>query len=122
MSVKSETLTTAETPARAPSSARIARIDREQVLKVAKLARLTLREDEVPVVTAQLAKVLEHIAQLSEVDTAGIEPTAQVGVERLPLRPDVPHPPSERLTRDEVLAQAPVTAGGGFVVPSFVEE
>jgi aspartyl-tRNA(Asn)/glutamyl-tRNA(Gln) amidotransferase subunit C len=96
-----------------------AAIDREQVLKVAKLARLTLREDEVPVVTAQLAKVLDHIAQLQEVDTTGIEPTAQVGVERLPLRPDEPH---ACLPRERVLAEAPETAGGGFVVPSFVEE
>ena len=106
----------------AEPTARRPAIDREQVLKVAKLARLTLRDDEVPVVTAQLAKVLEHIAQLSEVDTTGVEPTAQVGVERLPLRPDVPLPPAERLSREEVFAQAPEIAGGGFVVPSFVEE
>jgi aspartyl-tRNA(Asn)/glutamyl-tRNA(Gln) amidotransferase subunit C len=108
-----------ETPVKSESPARGAAIDREQVLKVAKLARLTLRDDEVPVVTAQLSKVLEHIAQLSEVDTTGIEPTAQVGVDRLPLRPDVPHEP---LSREVVFAQAPEIAGGGFVVPSFVEE
>lgn len=108
-----------ETEENSESPARGAAIDREQVLKVAKLARLTLRDDEVPVVTAQLAKVLEHIAQLSEVDTTGIEPTAQVGVDRLPLRPDVPEAP---LSRDVVFAQAPEIAGGGFVVPSFVEE
>lgn len=108
-----------ETQEKPESPARGAAIDREQVLKVAKLARLTLRDDEVPVVTAQLAKVLEHIAQLSEVDTTGIEPTAQVGVDRLPLRPDVPHEP---LSREVVFAQAPEIAGGGFVVPSFVEE
>ncbi len=94
-------------------------IDRERVLKVAKLARLTLRDDEVPVVTEQLARVLAHIAQLSEVNTDGVEPTAQVGVERLPLRPDVPREP---LARELVLAQAPETAAFGFVVPSFVEE
>jgi aspartyl-tRNA(Asn)/glutamyl-tRNA(Gln) amidotransferase subunit C len=94
-------------------------LDREQVLKVAKLARLTLRDDEVPPVTAQLAKVLEHIAQLREVDTTGIEPTAQVGVDRLPLRPDDPRPV---LAHDVVMGEAPETAGDGFVVPSFVEE
>lgn len=102
-----------------PQSTAAPAIDREQVLKVAKLARLTLRDDEVPPVTAQLAKVLEHIAQLREVDTTGVEPTAQVGVDRLPLRPDVPR---ETLPREVVLGQAPETAGDGFVVPSFVEE
>ena len=95
------------------------KIDREQVLHVAKLARLSLREDEIPSVTEQLGKILDHVAQLQEVDTDGIEPTAQVGVDRLPLRPDEPH---ACLPRERVLEQAPDTAGGGFVVPAFVDE
>ena len=94
-------------------------IDRAQVLHVAKLARLTLRDDEVPTVTAQLVKILAHIAQLDEADTDGVEPTAQVGVDRLPLREDRPH---EGVPRDVALAQAPETAGFGFVVPAFVED
>ncbi len=94
-------------------------IDRAQVLHVAKLARLTLREEEVPAVTAQLAKILEAIAQIAEVDTEGVEPTAQVGVERLPLRADEPR---VSLPREAVLAQAPETAEHGFVVPAFVDE
>jgi aspartyl-tRNA(Asn)/glutamyl-tRNA(Gln) amidotransferase subunit C len=97
----------------------MARIDREQVLHVAKLARLTLREEELPTVTAQLEKILGHIAQLGEIDTKDVEPTAQVGVDRLPLRPDVPR---EGVPREAALAAAPETAGGGFVVPSFIED
>jgi aspartyl-tRNA(Asn)/glutamyl-tRNA(Gln) amidotransferase subunit C len=94
-------------------------IDREQVLHVAKLARLTLREEEVPELTEQLVRILGHVAQLGEVNTDGIEPTAQVGVERLPFRPDEVRP---TLPRERVLATAPETAGGGFVVPAFIEE
>ncbi len=95
------------------------RIDHAQVLHVAKLARLTLREEEVPVVTAQLEKILGHIAQLGEVDTTGVEPTAQVGVDRAPLRPDEPR---EGVPHALAIAAAPETAGGGFVVPAFVDD
>lgn len=94
-------------------------IDREQVLHVAKLARLLLREEEVPELTEQLVKILGHVAQLGEVNTDGVEPTAQVGVERMPFRPDEVRP---SLPRERVLATAPETAGGGFVVPAFIEE
>lgn len=94
-------------------------IDREQVKHVARLARLTLRDEEVPELTEHLAKILGHVAQLGEVNTDGVEPTAQVGVDRLPLRPDDVRPP---LPRERVLATAPETASGGFVVPAFIEE
>ena len=58
-------------------------------------------------------------SELAEVNTDGVEPTAQVGVERLPLRPDDARP---SLPRERVLAMAPESAGGGFVVPAFIEE
>lgn len=101
------------------SESRSAPLDRAQVLHVAKLARLTLADDEVPVVTEQLVKILGHIAQLGEIATDDVEPTAQVGVDRLPLRADEPRP---TVPHAEAMAQAPETAGGGFVVPTFVDE
>ena len=94
-------------------------IDRAQVLKIAKLARLTLPEEAIPEITGQLVKVLEHIAQLEEVDTRDVEPTAQLGVERMPLRADEQKP---SLDREVVLSQAPETCAFGFVVPAFVDE
>jgi aspartyl-tRNA(Asn)/glutamyl-tRNA(Gln) amidotransferase subunit C len=94
-------------------------LGKEQVLHVAKLARLTLSDDEVPVVTAQLAKILDHIAQLQELDVTNVAPTTQVGVDRLPLREDAP---IEGVPHDLALSQAPESAGGGFVVPAFVDE
>lgn len=96
-----------------------ASIDRDQVLHIAKLARLTLHAEEVPALTEQLQKILGHVDQLSEVATDGVEPTAQVGVDRLPLREDRVRP---SLPREAALEQAPETAGGGFVVPAFIEE
>lgn len=95
------------------------RITREQVLHVAKLSRLTLHESEVEPLTEQLVKILAHVAQLQDVNTDGIEPTAQVGVDRLPLRDDVVRP---GVPRERALDQAPETAGGGFVVPAFIED
>jgi aspartyl-tRNA(Asn)/glutamyl-tRNA(Gln) amidotransferase subunit C len=94
-------------------------IDKAQVAHVAKLARLTLRESEIPVITEQLVKILGHIEQLREADTEGVEPTTQVGLDRMPLRPDEERP---CLDRQVVMSQAPETAAGGFVVPAFVEE
>ncbi len=95
------------------------KIDRTEVMHVARLARLTLSDDEIPVMTAQLERILAHLAELAEVDTTGVEPTTQVGVERLPLREDVIVP---SLPRAAVLAAAPDTAGSGFVVPAFMED
>ena len=100
-------------------AAMIAPLERVQVLHVAKLARLTLRDDEVPRVTEQLTKILGHLAQLAELDVDGVEPTAQVGVDRLPLRPDVPRP---GVPHDVAMAQAPETIDGGFAVPAFIDE
>ena len=94
-------------------------LDHERILHLAKLARITLRDDEVPKVTEQLRRILEYVSLLQQVDTTGVEPTAQVGVDRLPLRPDEVR---EGVSHELALAGAPVTAGGGFVVPAFVED
>lgn len=53
-------------------------LTREQVLHIAKLARLKLSEDEVEKYASQLTKILEYIAVLNEVDTTNVESTAQV--------------------------------------------
>jgi aspartyl-tRNA(Asn)/glutamyl-tRNA(Gln) amidotransferase subunit C len=88
------------------------------VKKVAALARLTLAEGEAERFRPQLARIVEYIAQLDELDTAGVEPTSHVMQVSTPLRDDEVVPP---LPRDEVLAQAPRAAEGAFVVPKFVE-
>jgi len=90
-------------------------IDREQVLHVARLARLQLSEEEVAKMATELSNILEHIERISELDLAGVPPTTHVVEVANALREDVPTP---SLDREVVLEQAPATQDGGFLVPS----
>ncbi|MBJ7522409.1 MAG: Asp-tRNA(Asn)/Glu-tRNA(Gln) amidotransferase subunit GatC [Solirubrobacteraceae bacterium] len=90
-------------------------IDREQVLHVARLARLELTEDEVEHMTGELSKVLGHIDKIAELDLDGVAPTSHVVTVENALRPDEPE---ASLPRDVALAPAPAVADDGFLVPS----
>ena len=90
-------------------------IDREQVVHVARLARLELSDDEVGTMAAELSSVLGHIEKISELDLDGVAPTSHVVDVANALRPDEPRP---SLPREEALASAPAVAEGGFEVPS----
>jgi aspartyl-tRNA(Asn)/glutamyl-tRNA(Gln) amidotransferase subunit C len=90
-------------------------IDREQVLHVARLARLSLSDDEVQQMAGELSHVLGHIEKIAELDLDGVPPTSHVVEVPNALRPDEPQP---SLPRDVVLAAAPAVADGGFLVPS----
>ena len=90
-------------------------IDREQVLHVARLARLKLSDEEVDRMAGELSGILEHVERISELDLEGVEPTSHVIVLENVLRPDEPRP---SWSRDEVLQSAPDPAGGAFRVPS----
>ena len=90
-------------------------IDREQVLHVARLARLELSEDEVSRMTGELSAILEHIEKISALDLDGVPPTSHVVDVPNALRPDVPRP---CLPREVVLANAPAVDDDGFSVPS----
>jgi aspartyl-tRNA(Asn)/glutamyl-tRNA(Gln) amidotransferase subunit C len=90
-------------------------IDREEVLHVARLARLALSEEEVERMAGELSTVLDHIARITELDLEGVEPTSHVVEVSGRLRPDVPRP---SLPRELALAQAPAVSGDGFLVPS----
>lgn len=90
-------------------------IDREQVLHVARLARLELSDDEVERASAELSKILGHIETIGELDLTGVSATAHVVEVTNALREDVPH---ESLPREVAFAQAPDVADDGFRVPS----
>jgi aspartyl-tRNA(Asn)/glutamyl-tRNA(Gln) amidotransferase subunit C len=90
-------------------------IDREQVLHVARLARLELTDDEVGRMSAELSDVLGHIEKIGELDLDGVQPTSHVVEVSNALRPDVVEP---SLAHERALASAPATADGGFLVPS----
>jgi aspartyl-tRNA(Asn)/glutamyl-tRNA(Gln) amidotransferase subunit C len=90
-------------------------IEKEQVLHVAKLARLKLNDDEVERMASELSGILEHVERISELDLEGVEPTSHVIELQNVLRPDDPR---SSWSRDEVLERAPDPAGGAFRVPS----
>jgi aspartyl-tRNA(Asn)/glutamyl-tRNA(Gln) amidotransferase subunit C len=90
-------------------------IDRDQVLHVARLARLRLADDEIDTMSRELSSVLDHIEKISELDLDGVPPTSHVVEVENVLRPDEPRP---SWPRDRVLAAAPDAAAGGFRVPT----
>jgi aspartyl-tRNA(Asn)/glutamyl-tRNA(Gln) amidotransferase subunit C len=91
-------------------------LSRDQVLHVARLARLELTEEEVERFSGELSKVLDHIEKISELgDLEGVEPTSHVVEVENVLRADEPRP---SWPRDVVLEAAPDAAPGGFRVPS----
>jgi aspartyl-tRNA(Asn)/glutamyl-tRNA(Gln) amidotransferase subunit C len=90
-------------------------IDRDQVLHVAKLARLRLTDDEVDRMAGELSQILGHVETMNELDLDGVEPTSHVVDLTNVLREDVPR---DGLDRDTALEQAPDAADGGFRVPS----
>ncbi len=90
-------------------------IDREQVLHVAKLARLELSDDEVGRMATELSSVLGHIETISKLSLDDVAPTSHVVEVANALRADVVTP---CLPRDVALAAAPAVQDGGFLVPS----
>ena len=90
-------------------------IDRDQVLHVARLARLKLTDEETERMAGELSGILEHVDRISELDLDGVEPTSHVIPLENVLRADEPRP---SWSRDEVLEPAPDPASGAFRVPS----
>jgi aspartyl-tRNA(Asn)/glutamyl-tRNA(Gln) amidotransferase subunit C len=90
-------------------------IEREQVLHVARLARLRLSEEEVERMAGELSGILEHVDRIGQLDLDGVQPTSHVVELENVLRPDEPRP---SWPRETVLSQAPDPAEGAFRVPS----
>jgi aspartyl-tRNA(Asn)/glutamyl-tRNA(Gln) amidotransferase subunit C len=90
-------------------------IDRDQVLHVARLARLRLSDEEIDKMSRELSSVLDHIEKISELDLSDVEPTSHVVAVENVLRPDEPR---DSWPKDGVLAEAPDASGGGFRVPT----
>jgi aspartyl-tRNA(Asn)/glutamyl-tRNA(Gln) amidotransferase subunit C len=90
-------------------------IDRDQVLHVARLARLRLSEDEITRMSRELSTVLDHIEKISELDLEGVAPTSHVVELENVLRADEPR---ESWEKERILEGAPDVAQGGFRVPT----
>jgi aspartyl-tRNA(Asn)/glutamyl-tRNA(Gln) amidotransferase subunit C len=90
------------------------RLTREDVAKVAYLARLELTAAEIERATEQLGDMLDHFADIDALDLDGVEPMTQPYPLVNVLRDDVVEP---GIDRDEALAMAPAAEDGRFRVP-----
>ena len=90
-------------------------IDRQQVLHVARLARLRLSEDELERMSRELSGILEHVEKIGELDLHGVEPTSHVVALENVLREDVERP---SMAPERALEVAPDVGQGGFRVPT----
>ncbi len=94
-------------------------IDREQVHKVAHLARLELQPEEEEIFTTQLSSILEYFQQLSELDTERVAPTTRaIDVSNITREDNLEPFPN----REEILSCAPEQDGDFFKVPKIISE
>ncbi|AKG20393.1 Asp-tRNA(Asn)/Glu-tRNA(Gln) amidotransferase subunit GatC [Calothrix sp. 336/3] len=92
-------------------------IDREQVKKVAHLARLQLTSQEEEQFTTQLVSILDYVEQMNELDVSNVEPTTRaIDVSNITRRDDLkPYP-----EREAILQSAPEQEGEFFKVPKIL--
>ena len=88
---------------------------REEVVHVARLAKLELDEDELGRMAQELSAVLDHVDRIRAVDLDGVAPTAHTVDLAGVMRPDEP---VVGLTHEQALAAAPEPVDGGFGAPS----
>ena len=92
-----------------------AMLSSDQVLHVARLARLELTPEEVERFGGELSKVLDHIELIGQLELEDVPPTSHVIDVENALRADEPRP---SMSVEQALASAPDAADGGFRVPS----
>ncbi len=100
-----------------------ARVTVEDVERVAELANVELTPDETASMLHDLNAILEHVAELNELDTSGVEPLAQVNELKGAGGGGVPRPDERQasLDRAAVMAEAPETDQAFFKVPKVIE-
>lgn len=93
-------------------------VTRDEVRRIAELAKLRLSDDEIELFRDQLADILSHFRTLDELDTSDVPPTQHVlDVENV-LRADEARP---SVSADEALANAPRARDGFYDVPAVME-
>lgn len=93
-------------------------VTKDDVKKVARLSRIAVPDDKLDTLAQELNGILGWIEQLNEVDIDGVEPMTSVVEAKLPMRDDVV---TDGNIQDQVLANAPKSDDGFFVVPKAVE-
>jgi aspartyl-tRNA(Asn)/glutamyl-tRNA(Gln) amidotransferase subunit C len=94
-------------------------LTREEVLHVAKLARVALSDEEVERLQGQLSQILEHFDVLNSFDTSEVPPTTHTLDLHSVMAKDEPRP---SLTQEQVLANAPMAQDGHLRVRAVLEE
>lgn len=94
-------------------------ISRDEVARLAKLARLALTDVEIDSFAGQLDAILGYVGQIQAVDASGVKPTGNPLRDVNVTRDDVVAP---SLTQQQALAQAPAADEGRFVVPQILGE
>ena len=94
------------------------KISKEEVLHVAKLARLKLSDAEAEALSVDMENIIGFANKLNELDTEGVVPTAHAIPMSNAFREDVVKPSYDR---DAMLANAPSAEDGGYTVPKVVE-
>lgn len=85
-------------------------LTKDQVIHIAKLARLELRDDEIEKFRTQLSEILEYVGQLRKIDTTGVEPISQITGLQNVTREDLAHN-CEADAREAMLKQFPKRKG-----------
>ena len=93
-------------------------VTKDDVKKVARLARIAVPEERLEGLAGELNGILGWIDELNEVDIEGVEPMTSVVAAKLPLREDIV---TDGGIQDQVLSNAPKSEDGFFVVPKAVE-
>ena len=93
------------------------KITKKEVIHVAKLARLDMDEASIDKFAGQIGTILEYVATLNRVSTAGVMPTSHAISLTNAFREDEE---KENLDRDKALANAPQQEAGNFVVPKVI--
>jgi len=93
-------------------------VDAATVRRIARLARIAVTEDEVPHLQGELNAILDFVAQLDEVDVAGVEPMTSVTPMAMKKRVDAVTDGGDARA---VVVNAPLTEDDYFLVPKVVE-
>jgi aspartyl-tRNA(Asn)/glutamyl-tRNA(Gln) amidotransferase subunit C len=97
----------------------MSRISRDELERIARLARLRLDDVEAADAMLRLEAILDYVAQLDAVDTAGVPATAQMIPLATPTRDDTP---GALLTPELAVANAPAARGSAFTVPRVLDD
>lgn len=93
-------------------------VDQATVRRIARLARIKLDDADVPQMQDELNAILSFVEQLNEVDVEGVQPMTSVTPMAMKMRQDIVTDGGDVAS---VLANAPVSEDGFFVVPKVVE-